>query len=111
MRRLLSVFQNNALAAVRYNPGRLEGRILLVRPRVPTRSAPGIRDDDLSGWGPLAGGGVDLRWIGGTHGQMLQKPYIGDLAEHVRSYLAERAPVEQNGHVSKAPSISTRKRN
>lgn len=94
MRRLLSVFQNNALAAVRYVPGRLEGRILLIRPRIPTRAAPGIPGDDLSGWGPLASGGVDLRWIGGTHGQMLQKPFVFELAGHVRSYLGERAPAE-----------------
>jgi len=92
MRRLLSVFQNNALAAVRYVPGRLEGRILLIRPRIPSRAAPGIPGDDLNGWGPLAAGGVDLRWIEGTHGQMLQKPFVLELGEHVRRYLGERAP-------------------
>lgn len=90
MRRLLGVFQNNALAAVRYRPPRLEGRILLVRPRVATRQAPGIAGDDLNGWGPLAAGGVDLRWMDGTHGQMMQRPFIDHLAGFVRDHLSGR---------------------
>jgi amino acid adenylation domain-containing protein len=87
MRRLLGVFQNNALAAVRYRPRPIEGRLLLVRPRIPTPAAPGIPGDDFNGWKPLAGGGVDLRWIDGTHGQMLQPPHVADLARHVADFL------------------------
>jgi thioesterase domain-containing protein len=89
MRRLLGVFQNNALAAVRYRPRRFDGRILLVRPRIPTAAAPGIPGDDFSGWKPLADGGVDLRWIDGTHGQMLQPPRVADLARHVADFLGD----------------------
>lgn len=87
MRRLLGVFQNNALAAVRYRPRGTEGRLLLVRPRVLTRQAPGIPCDDLNGWGPLAAGGVELRWMDGTHGQMMQKPFINQLAAFVQDHL------------------------
>ncbi len=85
MRRLLGVFQNNALAAVRYRPRRLESRLLLVRPRIATAAAPGIPGDDLNGWGPLAD--VQLRWIEGTHGQMLQTPRVEQLARCVKEYL------------------------
>lgn len=85
MRRLLGVFQNNALAAVRYRPRPLGSSLLLVRPRIPTSAAPGIPGDDLNGWGALAE--VDLRWIEGTHGQMLLKPQVGQLALCVRDYL------------------------
>lgn len=87
MRRLLALFQNNALAAVRYRPQPLEGRLLLIRPRVPSRAAPSLPGDEYSGWRALARGGVDLRWMDGTHGQMLLEPYIGQLARLVREHL------------------------
>ena len=87
MRRLLGVFQNNALAAIRYRPRHTDGRLLLVRPRVLTRQAPGIPGDDLNGWGTLAAGGVELRWMDGTHGQMMQKPFINQLAAFVQDHL------------------------
>lgn len=89
MRRLLGVFQNNALAAVRYRPSRCEtGGLLLVRPRILTAAAPGIAGDDHNGWSDVVAGGVDLRWIEGTHGQMLQAPHVADLCAHVADYLA-----------------------
>lgn len=90
MRRLLAVFQNNALAAVRYRPGKMDGTILLVRPRTPSASAPSVEGDDLSGWGDLLSEGIDLRWMDGTHGSMLVEPHLGQLAGHVRGFLAER---------------------
>lgn len=89
MRRLLTLFQNNALAAVRYRPPRLEGRLLLIRPRLPSRQTPSIPGDPLSGWGPFPSQGVDLRWMDGTHGHMLTQPYLGQLAQHVRDFLDE----------------------
>ncbi len=87
MRRLLGVFQNNALAAVRYRPPKTEGRILLVRPRILTAAAPGIAGDEGNGWSGVAAGGVDLRWIDGTHGQMLQQPHVAELGAHVADYI------------------------
>jgi thioesterase domain-containing protein len=98
MRRLLALFQNNALAAVRYRPPRLEGRLLLVRPRVPSRAAPAL-PDRLNGWGPLARDGVTLRWMDCTHGQMLLQPHIHQLAEYVRAHLDEvsRAALASEG--------------
>lgn len=92
MRRLLGVFQNNALAAVRYRPSRSEGSILLVRPRILTAAAPGIAGDDYNGWSTIVAGGVDLRWIDGTHGQMLQQPHVAELGAHVANYIGHLAP-------------------
>ncbi|MEI8396696.1 MAG: alpha/beta fold hydrolase, partial [Rhodospirillaceae bacterium] len=89
MRRLLTLFQNNALAAVRYRPPPLDGRMLLIRPRLPSRQAPSIPGDEYSGWRSLPRRGVDLRWIDGTHGHMLTQPYLDQLAAHVRAWLDE----------------------
>lgn len=88
MRRLLALFQNNALASVRYRPQPIEGKLLLIRPRLASRSAPGLPGDEYNGWRSLAKKGVVLRWMDGTHGQMLQEPNIGQLAQLVREYLA-----------------------
>jgi thioesterase domain-containing protein len=87
MRRLLALFQNNGLAAVRYVPRPLDCELLLVRPREISAATPGVAGDPLNGWGTLAGKGVDLRWMDGNHGQMLYSPWLADLATHVRSWL------------------------
>jgi thioesterase domain-containing protein len=87
MRRLLALFQNNGLAAVRYQPRPLDGKLLLVRPKAASRQAPGVRGDPLNGWRPLARRGVTLRWMEGTHGQMLARPWLDQLAGYMRSWL------------------------
>jgi amino acid adenylation domain-containing protein len=89
MRRLLALFQNNGLAAVRYRPRLFDGKILLIRPRKPSKQAPGVPGDPLSGWGPLPTKGVTLRWMDGTHGQMLMQPWLDQLAGYMRSWLDE----------------------
>lgn len=87
MRRLMALFQNNGLAAVRYRPRPLDGKLLLIRPRVASKQAPGVNGDPMNGWGPLALQGVTLQWMDGTHGQMLRKPWLGQLAGHMRHWL------------------------
>lgn len=89
MRRLMALFQNNGLAAVRYRPCPFDGKLLLVRPRVASKQAPGLPGDPMNGWGPLPAKGVTLRWMEGTHGQMIAKPWLDRLAEHMRSWLDE----------------------
>jgi amino acid adenylation domain-containing protein len=92
VRRLLAVFQNNALAAIRYRPPRLERLgALLVRPRVPSAQAPGIPGDDFNGWQACFGQPVQLEWMDGNHGQMLVPPQVDELAGHLRRYLARSA--------------------
>jgi len=87
MRRLMALFQNNGLAAVRYRPRPFDGKLLLVRPTTASKQAPGVAGDPLNGWGPLASQGVTLRWMDGTHGQMLVKPWLDRLADHMRGWL------------------------
>jgi thioesterase domain-containing protein/acyl carrier protein len=89
MRRLLALFQNNGLAAVRYRPRRFDGKLLLVRPKVASKQAPGVTGDPLNGWGQLPTEGVTLRWMDGSHGQMLVKPWLDQLAGYMRSWLDE----------------------
>lgn len=87
MRRLLAVFQNNALAAVRYKaPALDELDILLVKPKELTRMSPHLPGDDYNGWRQVTQGQVHLCWMEGTHGQMLVRPFISQLAGHVRDY-------------------------
>jgi amino acid adenylation domain-containing protein len=89
MRRLLTLFLNNGLAAVRYRPRPFAGKLLLVRPKVASKQAPGVPGDPMNGWAPLATEGVTLRWMDGNHGQMLQKPWLEELAGHMRPWLDE----------------------
>ncbi len=83
LRRLLALFQNNGLAALRYQPKISSEELLLIRPRISSSQAPGIPGDDYNGWRPFAGGGVELCWIDGTHGQMLLPPFVGEIARHI----------------------------
>jgi len=87
MRRLLNLFQNNGLAAARYRPRPLDVDLLLVRPTEASRQAPGVPNDPWNGWKEFATRGVDLRWMGGTHGSMLEREHIGALAAFVRERL------------------------
>lgn len=87
MRRLMALFQNNGLAAVRFRPRSFDGQLLLVRPTEASKQAPGVEGDPLNGWGALPTKGVTLRWMEGTHGQMLEKPWLNQLAGHMRDWL------------------------
>jgi thioesterase domain-containing protein len=57
------------------------------RPSAASKQAPGVPGDPLNGWGPLASAGVTLRWMEGTHGQMLQQPWLEQLAGYLRAWL------------------------
>jgi thioesterase domain-containing protein/acyl carrier protein len=87
MRRLMALFRNNGLAAVRYRPRPIDKKLLLVRPEAASKQAPGVPGDPLNGWGPLASAGVTLCWMEGTHGQMLQQPWLEQLAGYLRAWL------------------------
>lgn len=87
MRRLMALFQNNGLSAVRYRPRPFDGKLLLVRPKTVSKQAPGLPGDPMNGWAPLPSQGLTLRWMEGTHGQMLMKPWLNELADHMRSWL------------------------
>lgn len=100
MRRLLALFQNNGLAGARYHPRPLDVELLLVRPTEASRQAPGVPGDPLNGWGPCALRGVELKWMGGTHGQMLDPAFVGELAAHMRTWLDRADDRKRTGPVS-----------
>jgi amino acid adenylation domain-containing protein len=88
MRRLLAVFQNNAVAAIRYRVPRLDRlSALLVRPRTPSAQAPGLPGDPWNGWRDRFGAGVTLAWMDGDHASMMMPPHVEVLAGLVRGYL------------------------
>ncbi|WP_417829199.1 AMP-binding protein [Thalassospira sp.] len=90
MRRLLAVFQNNALAAVHYVPPKIDGiDVLLLRPTTETRAAPSIEGDPYSGWQKVAGDNLTLQWVNGTHGSMMFDPDVIEVAERIRVHLEQ----------------------
>ncbi|OSQ36738.1 alpha/beta fold hydrolase [Thalassospira mesophila] len=90
IRRLLAVFQNNAIAAIHYVPPKLADiDVLLVRPTTASRAAPGIDGDPYSGWKQFVGDKVVLKWVPGTHGSMMMAPDIIEVASCIRSHIAE----------------------
>ncbi|NIY74345.1 AMP-binding protein [Thalassospira sp. HF15] len=88
MRRLLAVFQNNALAAVHYMPPKIEDiDILLVRPQTIVRGAPYIEGDEFSGWRAFTGDNIELAMVPGTHGTMISQPHIQEVAMAMRKQI------------------------
>tara|TARA_R110001583_G_scaffold105494_1_gene253261 strand:- start:84052 stop:87585 length:3534 start_codon:yes stop_codon:yes gene_type:complete len=91
IRRLLAVFQNNALAAIHYVPPKLDDvDVLLVRPTTASRAAPGIDGDPYSGWEKFVGGTISLQWVPGTHGSMMMAPDIVGVANCIRQQIGCR---------------------
>ncbi|MEN3329445.1 MAG: hypothetical protein V7638_4252 [Acidobacteriota bacterium] len=67
-----------------YVPTRYGGRISVLRARRQPRNR--IRDLNL-GWGKLAGGGVDVHFIPGDHGNVLKEPHVQGLAAELKKCL------------------------
>jgi len=67
-----------ALRAYQIEP--YPGRISLFRAE---KSPAKIRSDRYGGWGSVAGDGVDVYQVPGTHMSMLEQPYVRRLAEAI----------------------------
>jgi amino acid adenylation domain-containing protein len=67
-----------------YVPARYNGRISVFRAHRQPRNR--IRDLHL-GWGKLAGGGVDVHFIPGDHGNVLKEPHVQGLAAELKKCL------------------------
>jgi thioesterase domain-containing protein len=67
---------------------RYEGSITLFLP------SEGDRTEHVRGWRALAEGGVELHEVAGTHYTMLREPHVKDLAELLRSSVAEAREAE-----------------
>ncbi len=87
MRRLLQIYNGNALAAARYQPGISRGCGLLIRPSQAIESAMAIPDDPLQGWDGHFAQGLELAWIKGDHESMLTKQGSGQIYRQMKVYL------------------------
>ena len=67
-------------------PRTYEGRITVFRVQRQPRHR--IRDLNL-GWGKLAKGGIDLRFIPGDHTTVLKEPHVQGLAAELKECLLE----------------------
>jgi thioesterase domain-containing protein len=71
-------------ALMEYVPQVYPGRMTLFRARAQALFGP--HDSEL-GWGPLAAGGVEVKVIPGSHGSMIQEPYVQVLAKELGACL------------------------
>ena len=61
------------------------GHLTLFRAR---QGSPRIHSDPLGGWGDIAGGGVDVIEVPGTHNSMLEQPNVVALGEAISHCIA-----------------------
>jgi thioesterase domain-containing protein/acyl carrier protein len=78
------LFQAHVNSLTKYHPKIYDGKITLFR--VPILSLLRSFDPEL-GWEELAKGGVETHLISGSHGKMLDDPYVENLARILRSCL------------------------
>ena len=74
----------NAYAATGYYPKVYPGKVTLFRS---TKRTIQQGSDDFLGWGALAGGGVEVHDVPGTHFNILQEPVVQVLTEKLRACL------------------------
>jgi amino acid adenylation domain-containing protein len=94
--RLLRVFRNNVAAVHAYVPRPYSGRVVLLRCAAALDGAPPA---PTLGWEALAGGGVDLHFMPGDHGNLVFEPHaaaVADCLRHHLSHLREPAAVGRN---------------
>jgi thioesterase domain-containing protein/acyl carrier protein len=48
----------------------------------------GTREDSKLGWGPLAGGGLEIHDVPGEHGNVLNEPHVRTVAEELETILS-----------------------
>jgi thioesterase domain-containing protein len=75
---------NRAVAS--YLPRPYAGRVTVFRTREHRREAGG---DRTWGWGKLARGGVAVRWVPGTHMNLLREPHVAVLADRLSQALEQ----------------------
>jgi thioesterase domain-containing protein/acyl carrier protein len=85
VRRLWTVLRSNLLAAARYRPEPIAGRLTLYRA---AKRADGLLSDSQMGWGRLALGGVKVHEIPGDHAGILKPPGVNRLAKLLRAEFA-----------------------
>ncbi len=85
-------FESNFRAFLRYRPRYYDGAITLFRAEAQPLNSPHERD---LGWGRVARS-VTVVEVPGSHGSLLQHPYVRDLARAIRKELADRAACQRS---------------
>ena len=73
----------HAQALVDYVPQPFSGKVTLFKAHAPSLA----HLDPYMGWSKLAAGGVDVRLVPGAHGNMLEEPYLDNLAHELQDLL------------------------
>lgn len=79
------LFEHNLQAMLNYEVKPYRGRVTLFRAR---QGSPRIHSDPLGGWGDIAGGGVEVIEVPGTHNSMLEQPHVSALGEAISHCIA-----------------------
>jgi thioesterase domain-containing protein len=87
MERLYAVFRRNLEALHAYPARPYGGSVLLLRAAEHDPS-----DTATLGWERLAGGGVELRTVPGSHFTLVREPHAAALAAHIDRHLAAGDP-------------------
>ncbi|MCP5046067.1 MAG: AMP-binding protein, partial [bacterium] len=87
--RLLTVFKNNGMSILKYNPKPYPGKIVLFRPEEESRLAYMSKGGFSRGWENFAQGGVDTIEVPGHHGNMLAAPNATVLAQRLEHCIKE----------------------
>jgi hypothetical protein len=74
---------------VSYRPGPYPGPLTYFRTSAADRARPA--DDAPAFWSALAGGGAEVVTVGGSHGTLLQHPFVGEVAAGLSRALASQA--------------------
>jgi amino acid adenylation domain-containing protein len=90
-RLLRDVTEFNSLAGRDYVPRVYDGKITLFWASADLRTSL----DLVEGWRALAGGGIEVHEISGSHLDIVKEPHVGELANKLRSVLAETRRASQ----------------
>jgi thioesterase domain-containing protein/acyl carrier protein len=83
-RMLKDIKEFNSLAVRDYTPKVYDGKVTLFWASADLRTS----IDLVEGWRALAGGGIEVHEIPGSHLDIIKEPYVGDLAKKLLSCLA-----------------------
>lgn len=86
---IFAVFQANVKAIVEYEAQPCRSRLTVFRAE---EKATPMHEDPELGWGPWAGGGVEVIEVPGNHVSMFREPTILTVAEHLERLLMQDQP-------------------
>jgi thioesterase domain-containing protein len=92
------------IARLGYNPLPYPGSMVVIRAR---RREPHVRWDPMDRWPRYVTGGLIFLDVEGSHGTILHEPNVQQVADHIRTLLAESPPGEfREGPSGGAPEIA-----